>query len=187
MATPVNGSVFISGANAKIKVGGKTWAYASDVSYQVVVDTIPVETMGRYEAVANEPVNYSVAGELSVVRYSKIAQDTGKLSTGQKTSTTGNGIGQAGYSSHFDPASMMSSSTFNLEIYQKNQQVQVGETNAGEIITNSIIKITDCRFTRKSAALNKRAILVDRFSFVGILASDDSFTAGNSGDKDLEV
>jgi hypothetical protein len=39
---------FVTGANAKIKAGGKTFAYASDVSYQVIVDTVPIETMGRY-------------------------------------------------------------------------------------------------------------------------------------------
>jgi hypothetical protein len=52
---------------------------------------------------------------------------------------------------------------------------------------NKVITITDCRFNNKGAGLNKRGILVDRLSFVGILASDDSFTATNSGDTDLSA
>jgi hypothetical protein len=65
---------FVTGATAKIKAGGLTFAYAQDVSYRVNVDTIPIETMGRYEAVTNEPVNYTVSGELAIVRYTAIAQ-----------------------------------------------------------------------------------------------------------------
>jgi hypothetical protein len=47
---------FITGATAKIKIGNLTMAYAQDVSYSTTVTTIPIETMGRYEVVSNEPV-----------------------------------------------------------------------------------------------------------------------------------
>jgi hypothetical protein len=49
---------FITGATAKIKIGALTMAYAQDVSYNTTVTTIPIETMGRYEVVSNEPVAY---------------------------------------------------------------------------------------------------------------------------------
>lgn len=172
-------------ANAKIKVGGKTFAYASDVSYQVAVDTIPIETMGRYEAVSNEPVNYSVAGELSVVRYTAIAKENNMPGT----NVGGNGLGKVDYttggkgSNEIDPGNLLFSSTWDLSVYQKVQNAQDGvvtERTDAEFIT-----IKDCRITRKSGALNKRGILVDRISFVGILADDESFDSSNSGDIDL--
>lgn len=179
---------FITGANAKIKVGGKTFAYASDVSYQVVVDTIPIETMGRYEAVTNEPVNYSVAGELSVVRYTAIA----KTNNMPGTNTGGNALGRVDYTTggnganELNPGNLLFSQTWDLSVFQKEQ---AAATAAGDtaVVTDSVefITIKDCRFTRKSAALNKRGILVDRLSFVGILADDDSFDASYSGDEDL--
>lgn len=179
---------FITGANAKIKVGGKTFAYASDVSYQVAVDTIPIETMGRYEAVSNEPVNYSVAGELSVVRYTSIAKNNGMPGT----NTGGNGLGKVDYTTggnganEMNPGNILFSQTWDLSVFQKEQ---LAATAAGQTatVTDSVefITIKDCRFTRKSAALNKRGILVDRLSFVGILADDDSFDASYSGDTDL--
>ena len=179
---------FITGANAKIKVGGKTFAYASDVSYQVAVDTIPIETMGRYEAVSNEPVNYSVAGELSVVRYTSIA----KQNNMPGTNTGGNGLGKVNYTTggnganEMNPGNILFSQTWDLSVFQKEQ---LAATTAGQTatVTDSVefITIKDCRFTRKSAALNKRGILVDRLSFVGILADDDSFDASYSGDTDL--
>lgn len=177
---------FVTGATAKIKAGGLTFAYAQDVSYRVSVDTIPIETMGRYEAVTNEPVNYSVAGELSVVRYTKVAQEKGMPGA----NAGGNGLGKANWlapsggkgSDQFDPGNLIVSQTWDLEVFQKtapgiNSQV---DTSVG-----TVIKITDCRFNNKSAGLNKRGILVDRLTFVGILASDDSFAATGSGDSDL--
>ena len=179
---------FITGANAKIKVGGKTFAYASDVSYQVVVDRIPIETMGRYEAVSNEPVNYSVAGELSVVRYTGIAKTNGMPGT----NTGGNGLGKVDFTTggnaadEINPGNILLSQTWDLSVFQKEQ---TGVTAGGGTaqVTDSVefITIKDCSFTRKSAALNKRGILVDRLAFVGILAHDESFDSSNSGDIDL--
>jgi hypothetical protein len=175
---------FVTGANAKIKAGGLTFAYASDVSYQVIVDTVPIETMGRYETVSNEPVNYSVAGELSVVRYTAVA----KQNNMPGTNTGGNGLGVTNFrtggkgSDHIDPGNILFSSTWDLAVFQK---VQNAENEVPVEVNPAFITISDCRFTRKSAGINKRGILVDRLAFVGILASDESFAASNSGDIDL--
>ena len=35
----------VTGSNAKLKIGGKTIAYATDVSYAVNVDVVPVEVI----------------------------------------------------------------------------------------------------------------------------------------------
>ena len=64
---------FITGANAKIKIGNITMAYAQGISYNVTVTAIPVKSMGRYEAVSHEPVDYMVEGSFSVVRYTSAA------------------------------------------------------------------------------------------------------------------
>ena len=179
---------FITGANAKIKVGGKTFAYASDVSYQVAVDTVPIETMGRYEAVTNEPVNYSVAGELSVVRYTQIAKDNNMAGA----NIGGNGLGKVDFttggngSHHINPGNLLLSQTWDLVVFQKTQAAPtVGGDTA--VVTDAVpfITIKDCRFKSKSANINKRGILVDSLSFVGILAHDESFDSSNSGDIDL--
>ena len=179
---------FITGANAKIKVGGKTFAYASDVSYSVMVDTIPIETMGRYEAVTNEPVNYTVAGELSVVRYTDIAKQNSMPGAAAK----GNGLGSVDYttggnaSDEINPGNLLFSQSWDLSVYQKTQAAATtGGGTAATTESKEFLTIKDCRFTRKSAALTKRGIMVDRLSFVGILADDDSFDASYSGDQDL--
>lgn len=174
---------FITGANAKIRAGGKTFAYASDVSYSVSVDTIPVETMGRYEAVSNEPINYSVGGGLSVVRYTKTAKTNGM--PGTASAPNGNGLGNVTtdtgdkMSNQIDPGSILMSQTWDLAVFQK--------TEVGGVVSEGekVIFIKDCRFTRRSANLTKRGLLVDAFTFVGIIAGDESFTPSNSGDDDL--
>lgn len=183
---------FVTGANAKITAGGVTFAYASDVSYLVVVDTVPIETMGRYEAVSNEPVNYSVSGELSVVRYTGVANKNNMAGA----AANGNGLGNVNFktggnaSDEVNPSNMLISQTWDLNVYQKIQSgnpatTSPAETNTGAPSSGAVITVTDCRFNRKSAGINKRGILVERLSFVGILAYDDSFQAGTSGDVDL--
>jgi hypothetical protein len=191
MATPGMIPTFVTGANARIKVDGITFAYAQDVSYSIAVDVIPIETMGRYEAAAQEPVNYAVGGDLAIVRYTKAAiTNANNNGTAPKgTNANGNGIGnvQGGLtgqnmSGHLNPGQILLSKTWDLDVFQKKQD------SSGNIsVDESIIKVRDCRFTRMSGGLSKRGILVDRFSFVGILGGDDSFDASNSGDDDLSI
>ena len=176
---------FITGANAKIKVAGITIAYAQDVSYSTTVTTIPIETMGRYEVVSNEPVAYFVDGGLSVIRYTNIAD--GDNGPGQ-AAATGNSVAQWAFSGnpernafdHFNPGKLLVSETWDLEIFQKN----------GEGDPVAVVKLRDCRFTRKGGAINKRGILVEQFAFNAILADEEAGAGDNqaqpSGDQDLQ-
>ena len=130
--------------------------------------------MGRYEAVTNEPVNYSVAGELSVVRYTSIA----KAQNMSGAAANGNGLGNVDFttggkaSDHINPGNMLLSQTWDLSVYQKSDGAD-----------QEFITIKDCRFNRKSAGINKRGILVDRLAFVGIVFAielpEDETVRGN--------
>lgn len=172
---------FVTGANAKIKAGDITIAYAQDVSYNTTVTTVPIETMGRYEVVTNEPVAYFVDGTLSVIRYTNVAAGLAGAAT------TGNGIGNWQFQNptgsnggqHFNPAELLASQTWDLEIFQKSD-------DNGGILSTRVVKVKDCRFTRKGGAINKRGVLVEQFAFNAILADDDSLTAERSGDNDLQ-
>lgn len=187
---------FITGATAKIKIGNLTMAYAQDVSYNTTVTTIPIETMGRYEVVSNEPVAFFVDGTLSVIRYTKSAGGNGVAINGKKegtgnsvnvwANTAGNG-GNAGL--HFNPGGLLSSETFDLEIYSKipGDSTTTGTGASAVTEVESVIKLRDCRFTRKGGAINKRGILVEQFAFNAILADNDSDNASSySGDQDLQ-
>ena len=179
---------FITGANAMIKLSGITMAYCTDVGYNVTIQTIPVEAMGRYEVYSNEPVSYTVDGTLSVIRYTKRAQ----ANSVENAVTGGNGspnvqtaLGTAANQSlqnHSTPGLMLESATFDVEIYEK---ITENGTNAP---TDSVkvVSIKDCRLTRRGMTLNKRGLYVDQYAFVGMLVADatsdgDDYTHVGSG------
>ena len=174
-------TALVTGSNAKIVVNGVTLAYATDFQYGVAVDTVPVEVMGRYEVLANEPISYTIAGSFSVVRYTKGA--AGSNLEGSKA--TGNGIANWGSASgimsdQVNPADILASQTVDIELYRKTQ-----DSTTLAFGSEKVKKIRDARVTRMGGSINKRGVLVEQFQFVAILADDDSFAAGNSGDKDL--
>lgn len=163
---------FLTGANAKIKIGAITIAYAQDVSYRATVSTIPVEVMGRYEVISHEPIAYTVEGSLSVIRYTAAA-------TGEGAAADGNGIGKWDVtadtkgSAHFNPSTLLTSKTFDLQVFQK-----IADDGTGSI---AAIKLIDCRFTSKGGAVNKRGVLTEQYSYNAILAEDDSFDVAVTG------
>ncbi len=175
---------FITGANAKISMFEETVAFATDVSYDVTVDTIPVEAMGRYEVFSYEPVGYRVAGALSIIRYTKRAKTSNieaVIAEGNQPSRIGDDAAQGSGQQHLSPQELLISQTFDLDIFEQT-------TSASSTGDNPVFRISDCRLTRRGMALNKRGVMTDRYSFVGILAGDvdgtDHEVAG-SGYDDL--
>jgi len=197
---------FITGANAKIKVGSLTLAFASDVSYEIRVSFSPVRAMGMLEVAAYEPMSYTVSGSFSVVRYTKDAASadiivtslidddddsrtpakvktsiSGKVVPG--TNSSGNSIHQwkdkqAGdIGRHLDPGSILKSLTFDLEIFSKYSKNE----------TESILKIRDCKIVSKSGSLTKKGLMIDNFEFNAIFAdNDESISVSGTGYRDLK-
>jgi hypothetical protein len=165
----------VTGSNAKLKIGGKTIAYATDVSYAVTVDVVPVEVMGRYEVVTNEPIAVNVAGSFSIVRYTDTANAALPLAAakGNGIGELGKGLADDGQKNAFNPQQMLSTSTVDVEIFQRNAP--------GQDPSKPLVKISDCRLTRLTSGISKRGVMVENYDFVGILYSDDSFEAGGSG------
>jgi hypothetical protein len=124
-----------------------------------------------------------VDGTLSIIRYtSEAANMAGVNAAGNSVNQMVNQAGAGGIAgAGFDPAKLIASETFDLEIFQKYMS---GVTAS----TISVGKLIDCRFTRKGGAINKRGILVEQFSFNAILMNNDSVSAndvGHSGDTDM--
>lgn len=155
MAQGVN---LITGANGKIKVNGKTLGYATSINISTRVDMIPGETMGRFEAVSNEPIAYSTNGSFTMLRYTEAAiNNLPKISTAQS-----NSIGSVGIGEHVNPSALLTSTTFEVEIFQKTATEP-----------DQIFKVNNCRITSRSGGVNKRGIYEETFNFVGIISEDD--------------
>lgn len=174
---------FVVGARAKIKVDGATIAFATNVNYTVDVTHVPVECLGAYEVIAYEPVGYRVSGTLTVVRYTANGNQVSANGTtdGKGNSpfnnfgtTTGVVVGAAGVPAAFNPANLLLSSTFDIEVYDRRdgQADQHGQR---------FIKVGDARFERRSGGINAKGLLEEQFSFNGILFSDDAATVVQSG------
>jgi hypothetical protein len=179
-----NKAGFVSGANAKIKMGGKTVAFCSDVSYTADMMTIPIEVIGSYEVRSYEPIAYTVNGSFSIIRYtSNITPGGGNPLGNGPTQIGGNGSGTGGkINQMMNPGVVLSSETFDLEI-QQSKAAEAGSTEA--TAAYAFLKITDVRVTRRQGSLNKRSVMTDTYTFVGSLLMDlDSteteFTTGST-------
>jgi hypothetical protein len=134
---------FITGANAKIKLNGKTLAFCTDLSYSIQVITQTPKVLGMYEGSSVEPLGYNVSGSFTVIRYAKDA----KAATGKKsprdtaTNDAGNGVGNWGSAwgnglfngaaaslglgndgranEALDPSRFNQGTTFDIQVYQK--------------------------------------------------------------------
>ena len=132
---------FISGANAKLRLNGKTMAFCTDVSYSIQILTQTPKILGMYEGSSVEPLGYSVSGSFSIIRYTKdakaaigshpmhIANNDAGNGVGNWGGVWGsnvgdflarNGIGNDGRANEaLDPSKFAGGTTFDIEIYQQ--------------------------------------------------------------------
>jgi hypothetical protein len=159
----------MTGAKAIVKIADEVVAFCSDVSYSVNVQHIPVEALGIFEIISNEPVAYTVEGTFSVVRYSSGGNPQTQLnnfatSLATDSIRTNNAadidLSEGTLQDHINPAKILSSSTFKLEVVDKSNT------------SSNMFILENCRITRRSSSLNKRNVLVDNYAFVAVLAQD---------------
>lgn len=180
---------FITGANAKIVLNGKTLAFCTDVSYSVVVNTQTPKILGMYEGTSVEPLGYVVAGSFTVIRYAKDVK--GQVNEPNGVTMAGNGIGNWGGqwdntargfmarngigddgrpNENLNPSALANGTTFDIQIYQKIANDSFGVAN-----------IRNVRITKADFSLSKKGVAVQRFEFSALYADEDSFVADFSG------
>lgn len=148
---------FITGANAKIRLNGKTIAFCQDFSCSIQVITKIPKVLGKYEGDSVEPLGYMVSGSFTVVRYAKgvrKALGDGHYPGGLAENDAGNGVGNWGTAwggqlgdffsrngigndgrAHeaLDPSKFSKGTTFDIQIYQK---VEFTSENPGNLLRN---------------------------------------------------
>ena len=186
---------FLTGANAKIKLDGKTIAFATDFSYSVVVEHATPQLLGMYEVANVEPLVYKVTGTLTIIRYTKNMKDFMEAhgrTTPPGVSNKGNGIGAMGptwgnkwgsrfdqfmHSGHvnksLDPSQMKDAMKFDIEVYQKS----FDDTDP----LQAFVRLRDCRITRIDGGVTKRGMATEKIQFQAIYLDQDSFEAAMSG------
>jgi len=149
---------FITGANAKIRLNGKTIAFCQDFSCSIQIITKTPKVLGKYEGDSVEPLGYTVSGSFTVIRYAKgVRKALGDMRypNGLAENDAGNGVGNWGTAwggklgdflsrsgvgndgrAHeaLDPSKFGTGTTFDIQIYQK---VSVGiGTSTGNLLQN---------------------------------------------------
>jgi hypothetical protein len=178
---------FITGANSKVVLNGRTMAFCTDLSCSVQILTQTPKVLGKYEGSSVEPLGYTVSGSFTLIRYAKNAvKDIG--SQPHATVNSGNGMGNWNDSGigqandiQANPADLHNGSTFDIEVYQKV------EKKPGEFDQLGVIRIRNARITQADFAVSKKSAATQRFSFVALYADEDSFRADFSGSSDLFV
>lgn len=151
---------FVNGANAKIKLNGKTLAFCTDLSYSIQVLTQTPKVLGMYEGSSVEPLGYNVSGSFTVVRYVKdissgvggtrpqgIAENDAGNGVGNWGSAWGgklgdflnrNGAGNDGRANEaLDPSKFSNGTTFDIQIYQK-VDTRGARANQADGVTNAL-------------------------------------------------
>jgi hypothetical protein len=188
---------FITGANAKVVLNGKTLAFCTDLSYSVQILTQTPKVLGMYEGTSVEPLGYSVSGSFTLIRYAKGAEANapGALPFGVTSNDAGNSIGNWGSvwgngalgnipsiigvpfsgtdgraNEALDPSTFKTGTTFDIQVYQKTTEGNIGVAN----LRNVRITQADFNITKKGAAQQ-------RFNFVALYADEDAAVANISG------
>ena len=175
---------FLTGANAKIKVNGRTLAFATNVSYRVQVIHEDPRVLGMYEGHSLEPVSYKVTGSFSVIRY--VADMTDKVNAPSDVNSKGNGPGAWGDNKFsdaissepsprefFNPRLMDRHSAMELEIFQKLP-------GGGNL---AVAKIKGMKFTLNDFAIrDKKTAATQTIQFEALYVDEDSFLTAFSGE-----
>lgn len=184
---------FLTGANAKVVLNGKTLAFCTDLSYSVQVNTVTPKVLGMYEGSSVEPLGYQVTGSFSIIRYMKdIEGGRAVVPNGVTPNDAGNGVGNWGSAwgsgigsflanagvgndgranEALDPSKFDHGVTFDIQVYQKSPDGS----------QHGVVNIRNVRVTQADFSISKKTPAMQRFNFVALYADEDSFVANFSG------
>jgi hypothetical protein len=199
---------FMSGPRLLLKIDGVKVAYAVGLDLRVSRNVQIVNTLGSFASVAIQATMYNgVSGSMQIVRLIDLAsrniQKTNATTAGKQktdpelsslpepalTGISGNKPDGAGTSNslitatenlkkHLDPASVLASSTFDIEVWQMYPTTDtVANTdpklnNQGVLVKHFTVQ--NCRLNSRSASISAGQLLTESFSFTGtLLVSED--------------
>ncbi len=190
---------FLTGDKVKIKLNGKTIAFATDFSCSVQIAHQTPHVLGMYEGVSVEPLSYNVMGGFSIIRYVHNAEANigGTLPNGVATNDAGNGVGNWGSvwgggvlnnvistvgnpfaggsdgraNEALDPSKYQTGTSFDIEVYQHNPN--------GDPL--GVVKVRSARISRADFNINKKSHGQDRFELVALYVDGDAYVANPSG------
>lgn len=217
--------LFTSAPRLKLAIGGTTVAYAIGFDVSISIDVTPVMAIGQFGPFSLEPTMYNVVtGTMQIVRLvsaSKITNQVanikpssligntpdmlmgtgpdGSVATGQTTaSTLTNSIASIKkLHSHLDPSKVLSSASFNIDVYFRVPEVlNTATTTAAGVQSyngngkeKNWIRIQNCRLTGRNTNIALGALVNEPVNFMGTLLTvmNDSEAAFGQDNGPSEV
>ena len=187
---------FVTGDKLKIKLDGKTVAFATNLTCSIQIAHQTPHVLGMYEGVSVEPLSYNVSGSFSIIRYVHNAignigvapPGVNPLDVGNSAGTWGSGgygnvlstiggINGRAYEA-LNPASYSQGTSFDIEVYQKFAD-DANATGTSNVL--GVLKIRNARITKADFDVSKKSPGMDRFDFVALYVDGDVTQAQASG------
>jgi hypothetical protein len=210
---------FMSGPRLLLKIDGVKVAYAVGLDLRVSRNVQIVNTLGSFASVAIQATMYNgVSGSMQIVRLldseSRTAQETNAAAAGKQntnpplsslpesalTGISGNTTGGAGTANslvtatenlkkHLDPASVLASSTFDIEVWQMYPTTDTVADKGPKLNNQGVLvkhfTVQNCRLNSRSASISAGQLLTESFSFTGTLLVSEDRNGGARDESDV--
>jgi hypothetical protein len=186
--------LFNSAPRIKIRLDGKTLAYAIGFNIGISIDVQPVNIIGTFQPVSLEPTMYNiVTGTMQIIRLisqqqrediknlaktneNKQVVDSPSYVVDYEQDTANSPIKRGGLYQHLDPRQVLSSRSFNIDLYIRVPVA--GAVFNGETDEVLWMSVRDCRITSRNTNISMGSLTNEPLTFQGIYASPTS-TTGN--------
>jgi hypothetical protein len=184
--------LFNSAPRMKLRLNGKTLAYAIGFNVGVSIDVQPVSIIGSHQPVALEPLMYNVvSGTLQIVRLfsnrtsakavadaNPNAQITAKASVIEEANSdnSNNPLARSELYKHLDPRQVLASRSFDIDLYVRVPKTD-GSGGEDEVPWMSI---KDCRITSRNTNIAMGSLTNEPLTFQGLLATNYDATGTNA-------
>lgn len=210
---------FMSGPRLLLKIDGVKVAYAVGLDLRVSRNVQIVNTLGSFASVAIQATMYNgVSGSMQIVRLldsdsrtkmvdaATAGKDPARVDglksepdpalTGISGATTG-GVGTANslvtatenLKKHLDPASVLASSTFDIEVWQMYPTTDTVAGKSASLNNQGVLvkhfTVQNCRLNSRSASISAGQLLTESFSFTGTLLVSEDRAEGGRDESDL--
>lgn len=212
---------FMSGPRLLLKIDGVKVAYAVGLDLRVSRNVQIVNTLGSFASVAIQATMYNgVSGSMQIVRLldsdsrikmvdaAKLGKDPARVDglksepdpalTGISGAVTG-GAGTANslvtatenLKKHLDPASVLASSTFDIEVWQMYPTTDTVADKSASLNNQGVLvkhfTVQNCRLNSRSASISAGQLLTESFSFTGTLLVSEDRAEGGRDESDLSA
>lgn len=190
--------LFNSAPRIKVRINGKTLAYAIGFNIGISIDVQPISIIGSFQPIALEPLMYNiVTGTMQIIRLVSATTRASSVAVARANKNkqisgasdlfddTNNPLRRDTLYQHLDPRQVLSSQSFDIDLYMglppsdsngATIAVAAGMAPADQVLW---MTVKDCRITSRNTNIAMGSLTNEPLTFQGIYVSPTS----TSGDQ----